>query len=161
VEFPENACAHELFEVQAQRTPDALAVADARQELTYRELNEQSDRLALRLQTLGVGLDARVGVCLERSVEMVIALLAVWKAGATYVAMEAAVPEARLAYMIEDAQMRVVVTHAFLGQRLQGRIPKLEVVSVEDFLDEAEVGADGHAIRHAPTPCEGLASIAA
>jgi amino acid adenylation domain-containing protein len=157
-EFPENVCVHELFEVQAQRTPDALAVADERREITYRELNEHADRLALRLQTLGVGLDDRVGVCLERSVEMVTALLAIWKAGATYVPMDAEAPEARLAYMIEDARMGIVVTHEALGERLQGRIPKLEVVCMDGFVEESLVAPDGHAIRHAPTPCDRLAS---
>jgi amino acid adenylation domain-containing protein len=89
---------------------------------------------------------------------MVTALLAVWKAGATYVPMEPGAPDVRLAYMIEDAQMRVVVTHEALGERLQGRIPKLEVVCVDGFLEDPPIAADGHAIRHAPTPCEGLAS---
>src|ERR1051326_3168729 len=81
-------CVHELFELQAARTPDAIALCDQQQQLSYRQLQLQSEELAGRLRALGAGPETRVGLCLERSVEMLVATLAVLKAGAAYVPLD-------------------------------------------------------------------------
>jgi amino acid adenylation domain-containing protein len=111
-ELPADRCVHELFAAQAERTPDAVALISGDVELTYRELDARADRLAHRLAELGAGPEARVGICLERSAEMVVAMLAVLKAGAAYLPLDPAYPADRLAYMLADACARVLVTQA-------------------------------------------------
>ena len=101
---------HRLFEQQAERTPDALAVWSAGQTLTYTELNEKADHLARRLRQLGVGREVRVGLCGGRALEMVIALLGIWKAGGAYVPLDADYPVERLRLIAADANMRAIVT---------------------------------------------------
>jgi amino acid adenylation domain-containing protein len=137
VEVPAGACIHELFAAQAQRTPGALAVASGEDALTYRELDARADRLALHLAGLGAGPEVRVAVCLERGVEVVVALLAVLKAGATYLPLDPAYPADRLAYMLADSGARVLVTQA----SLRGLLPAegVRIVSVDE--DAAEVAA--------------------
>ena len=119
-EYPQNICIHELFEDQAQRTPDSIAVKIADTEITYRQLNGRADQLAHYLRRLGVGPDSLVGICLERSLEMMVGLLGILKAGSAYVPLDPAYPKERLRFMVEDAQVSVVVTQEkFLesGQR--------------------------------------------
>jgi amino acid adenylation domain-containing protein len=108
-DFPQ-VCTHELFELQVDRDPDAVAVVFGKCQLSYRELNEQANRVAHYLRRLGVRPNVLVGVCLERSPEMVVALLAVWKAGGAYVPLDPAYPKERLSFMIEDAQPLVLLT---------------------------------------------------
>jgi len=107
--FPQ-VCAHELFEKQAALTPGAVALVFGQRRLSYSELNERANKVAHHLRKRGVGPDVLVGVCLERSPEMVISLLAVWKAGGAYVPLDQAYPPERLSFMIDDAQPRVVLT---------------------------------------------------
>ena len=109
VEFP-LVCVHELFERQAARTPDAIALVFGTRQVNYRELNEYSNQLAHYLRGRGVGPDVLVGVCLERSPEMVMALLGVWKAGGAYVPLDPTYPSARLSFMIDDARTRLILT---------------------------------------------------
>lgn len=109
-DLPAELCAHQLFEQQAQRTPDAIALVFQQQTLTYRQLNENANRLAHYLRKTGVGPDALVGICLERSLEMVIAMLGVLKAGGAYVPLDAEYPEARLNYMVVDADIKLLLT---------------------------------------------------
>ncbi|HEX6750599.1 MAG TPA: condensation domain-containing protein, partial [Longimicrobium sp.] len=101
--FPAGACVPELFEAQAARAPDAVAVRFEEESLTYGELNARANRLAHHLRALGVGPDARVGVCVERGPEMIAALLAILKAGGAYVPLDPAYPADRLRYMLEDS----------------------------------------------------------
>jgi amino acid adenylation domain-containing protein len=115
-EFPQ-VCTHVLFERQAAITPGAVAVAFGEQNVSYRDLNERANRLAHHLRDLGVGPDVLVGVCLERTPAMVVALVAIWKAGGAYVPLDPAYPGERLAFMIEDARPRVVLTDT-AGRRL-------------------------------------------
>jgi amino acid adenylation domain-containing protein len=113
------ACVHALFEAQAARTPDAVAVAWEDERVSYAELNARANRLAHRLRALGVGPDARVGVCLERTPEMVAALLGVLKAGGAYVPIDPVYPAERIGYMLEDSSAGVLVTQ----DRVAGRLP--------------------------------------
>jgi amino acid adenylation domain-containing protein len=109
VDFP-HVCAHQLFEQQVARYPESVALVFGERRVTYRELNENANKLAHYLRKTGVGPDALVGVCLERSPEMVTALLATWKAGGAYVPLDPTYPPERLSYMIEDAQTLVLLT---------------------------------------------------
>ena len=102
-----DVCIHQLFEAQVERTPDAIAVVFEDQQLTYRELNSKANQLAHHLQTLGVGPEVLVSICVERSLEMVVGLLGILKAGGAYVPLDPAYPPERLAFMLEDAQVRV------------------------------------------------------
>ncbi|HEU0300275.1 MAG TPA: condensation domain-containing protein, partial [Longimicrobium sp.] len=105
--YPADTCIHELFEAQAERTPDAAAVVFEEQQLTYRELNERANRLAHHLRRLGIGPEVRVGVCLERTHEMVVSLLGVLKAGGAYVPLDPGYPAERLAFTLADSGVAV------------------------------------------------------
>lgn len=118
IEFPEEATVQALFERQARRTPDSIAVECESTRLTYRELDQRASRLAAHLQSLGAAPGALVGVCVERSVEMVVAVLGILKTGAAYVPLDPAFPAARLALMIEDAKMPLIVTQSALTSTL-------------------------------------------
>jgi len=117
-ECPRQACVHELFEAQAARIPDTVAVVFNDKQLTYRELNQRANRLAHRLQSLGVGPEVSVGICMERSLELVVAVLAVLKAGGAYVPLDPGYPKERLAFMLEDARASVLLTERLLAERL-------------------------------------------
>ncbi|MFT3774599.1 MAG: amino acid adenylation domain-containing protein [Minicystis sp.] len=121
--YPEDACVHTLFEAQVERTPDAAAVAFGDRRLTYRELDARADQLAAHLRHLGVAPDARVGLCVERSIEMVVAVLAILKAGGAYVPLDPAYPTDRLAFMMEDAQVTVLLA----GEQALAALPPARV----------------------------------
>jgi amino acid adenylation domain-containing protein len=108
-EYP-SACAHELFEQQVARHPDAIALVYNRQQLSYRELNQRANQVAHYLRKRGVGPEALVGVCLERGPEMLIALLGVWKAGGAYVPLDREYPKERLSFMLRDTEAKVLLT---------------------------------------------------
>ncbi|HYN20668.1 MAG TPA: amino acid adenylation domain-containing protein, partial [Thermoanaerobaculia bacterium] len=107
-------CVHHLFAEHAVRTPEAEAVVFREERLTFRELDSRSNRLARHLQVLGVAPDVPVGLCLERSTDMIVALLAIWKAGGAYVPLDPALPAERLRFLVEDAGASVVVTRELL-----------------------------------------------
>jgi amino acid adenylation domain-containing protein len=104
------ACLHELIEAQVERTPEAPAVVFAEESLTYRELNARANQLARHLTRLGVGPEVRVGLCLERSAELVVALLATLKAGGAFVPVDPSYPTERIAYMLADSRVPVTLT---------------------------------------------------
>ncbi|MFN5408928.1 non-ribosomal peptide synthetase, partial [Bradyrhizobium sp.] len=108
--YPQDACVHELFEAQAERTPAAVAVVHDDRELSYAELNAQANRLAHHLRKLGVRPDDRVAICIERSIDLVAAELAILKCGAAYVPLDPAYPAERLSFMIEDCEASLVLT---------------------------------------------------
>jgi amino acid adenylation domain-containing protein len=110
VDYPADSCIHQLFEQQAERTPDAIALVYEKQQLTYRQLNQRANQLAHYLQSLGVGPDVIVGLCVERSLEMVIGLLGILKAGGAYLPLDLTYPQERLVFMIEDAQAFLVLS---------------------------------------------------
>jgi amino acid adenylation domain-containing protein len=113
-----DRCIHELFEEQVARTPRAPALVYENQQLTYDELNRRANQLAHYLRGLGVGAETRVGLHLERSLELVIAVLAILKAGAAYIAIDADYPLERKVYMLDDADVSVLITHEDLSDRL-------------------------------------------
>jgi amino acid adenylation domain-containing protein len=116
--FPQ-VCTHELFELQVDRNPDAIAVAFGDVRLSYRALNDRANRVAHHLRKRGVGPNVLVGVCLERSPELLVALLSVWKAGGAYVPLDPTYPKERLSLMIEDAQPLVLLTEKKSASLLQ------------------------------------------
>ncbi len=118
VDYPPDECVHQLFEQQVERSPDAAAVVLAEQQLTYRELNARANQLARHLRSLGVGPDVLVGLCVERSLDMVVGLLGILKAGGAYVPLDPSYPAARLAFMLQDAQAQVLLTQVRLLDRL-------------------------------------------
>ena len=109
-DYPHNKCIHQLFEEQVERSPDAVAVVFEDQTLTYRELNSRANQLANYLQSLGVGPEVLVGICVERSLEMVIGLLGILKAGGAYVPIDPLYPEKRRDFMVTDSQVKVLLT---------------------------------------------------
>ncbi len=113
-EYPQNKCIHQLFEEQVIRTPEAIALVFEEQHITYQDLNQRANQLAHQLQSLGVGPDVLVGICVERSVEMLVGLLGILKAGGAYVPLDPAFPSDRLAYMLSDSQMTVLVAQQAL-----------------------------------------------
>jgi len=120
VEYPRGLCLQELFEAQVERSPEAVAVVFEDQELSYRELNQQANRLAHYLREQGVRPDTLVGLCVERSLEMVVGILGILKAGGGYVPLEPGYPQERLEYMIADSGPAVLLTQASLLERLAG-----------------------------------------
>jgi amino acid adenylation domain-containing protein/non-ribosomal peptide synthase protein (TIGR01720 family) len=119
VDYPTETCLPQMFEAQAGRTPGALAVACRDRRLSYGELNRRANKLAHRLRALGVGPETTVGVLLERSEEMLVALLAIWKAGGAFVPMEPTHPPERLAFVARDASLGALLTETPLAERVR------------------------------------------
>ncbi|MEG5094021.1 amino acid adenylation domain-containing protein [Microcoleus sp. B13-B4] len=137
VDYPQTKCIHQFFEEQVERTPDAVAVVYANQHLTYRELNCRANQLAHYLRSLGVGADVLVGICVERSLLMIVGLLGILKAGGAYVPLDPEYPQDRLSFMLEDAPLSVLLTQ----QQLVKSVPKHQarVVCLDtDFLTVAQ-----------------------
>jgi amino acid adenylation domain-containing protein len=109
-EYPFDKCIHELFEEQVKRSPDAIAVILEGEQMTYRELNQRANRIAHHLRALGVGPEVLVGICVERSPLMIVGLLGILKAGGAYVPLDPGYPAERLAYMLSDSQVKVLLT---------------------------------------------------
>jgi polyketide synthase PksJ len=129
-----RSCTHALFEAQVARTPDAIAVDAADGRLSYRELNLRSNRLARRLRGLGVGPGRLVGVCVDRSAALLVSVLGVMKAGGAYVPLDAEFPRERLAFMVEDAGLDVVVTRGALAQEV---LPKTDALLLDLDIERA------------------------
>jgi amino acid adenylation domain-containing protein len=143
-----ESCMQQLFEAHAEQTPAATALVFADKRLTYRELNESANQLAHYLQKLGVGPETPVGVCLERSAEMIMALLAILKAGGAYVPIDPAYPADRLAFMLEDSHVPVLLTET----QLSTIIPKLsaKIVWLDDCSEIANESASNPASEVTP-----------
>lgn len=120
VGYPQNQCIHQLFETQVERSPDAIAVVFEDQQLTYQELNQRANQVAYYLRALGVSPEVLVGICVERSLDMVIAILATLKAGGAYVPLDTSYPQERLALILEDAKPLVLLTQ----KQLVAQLPK-------------------------------------
>jgi len=113
-----DACVHQLFEAQVERTPDALAVVFADEQLTYWALNQRANQLAHYLQQLGVGPEVLVGLCVDRSLEVVVGVLGILKAGGTYVPLDPEYPSDRLGFMLTDTQVPILLTQSWLVEKL-------------------------------------------
>ena len=113
-EYPKDQCIHQLFEEQVERAPDAIAVVFEGEQLTYKELNKQANRIAHYLKNLGVGPEVLVGICVERSLEMVVGLLGILKAGGAYVPLDPSYPTERLRYILDDTDVQVLLTQTGL-----------------------------------------------
>src|SRR5437868_6983802 len=118
IAYPEDSCLQQLIEDQVERTPDAVAVVYKGTQLTYRELNARANQLAHYLRQLGVGPEVLVGLCMERSLEMVVGLLGILKAGGAYVPLDPNYPAERIAFMLTDAQAPVLITQQNLTEHL-------------------------------------------
>ncbi len=143
---------HQLFEAQVKRSPRAVAVECEGRQLSYDELNSRANQLAHHLIALGVGPETRVGICLERSAEMVIALLAVLKAGGAYVPLDPDYPNARLSQMLADAGPMWVISTDALRDRLHG-------AAVLALDGPAELAAVGRALTYDPTDRERIGAL--
>ncbi|MHC0061927.1 amino acid adenylation domain-containing protein [Nostoc sp. UIC 10890] len=130
-DYPVDKCIHQLFEEQVELTPDAIAVVFENQQLTYQQLNCRANHLAHYLQSLDIKPDTLVGICVERSIDMVVGLLGILKAGGAYVPLDPEYPTERLAFMLEDAQVSILLTQ----QRLIDRLPEHQAKLI--CLDEA------------------------
>jgi amino acid adenylation domain-containing protein len=118
--YPKDKCVHELFEEQAEKSPDAVAAVYEEQQLTYGELNRRANQLAHYLRERGVGPESLVGICAERSLEMVVGLLGILKAGGAYVPLDPLYPTERLVFMARDTQAAVVLAQEHLRDKLAG-----------------------------------------
>ncbi|NEU73789.1 non-ribosomal peptide synthetase [Hassallia byssoidea VB512170] len=141
-DYPKQLCIHQLFEQQVEKTPDAVAVVFEDKQLTYRELNTSSNQLAHHLQRLGVGPEVLVGLCVERSLEMVVGLLGILKAGGAYMPLDPAYPRDRLTFMLEDANVPVLLTQ----ERLMATLPehKAKVVCLDADWQEIAQESEGN-----------------
>ena len=139
-EFPGGRCLHELFEEQASRTPDAIAVSFESGALSYSELNRRANQLAHHLRALGVKPEMRVAICADRGLEMLVALLAVFKAGGAYVPLDPQYPAERLAFVLEDAAPVVLLTQGHLAKLFAGDGPRtiLDLTAATEWQDAPE-----------------------
>jgi amino acid adenylation domain-containing protein len=131
VDYPVDKCIHQLFEEQVERTPDTVAVIFEEQELTYNELNCRANQLAHYLQSLGVKPDELVGICVERSLEMIVGLLGILKAGGAYVPLDPDYPLERISLMLEDAGLKVLLTQQKLIDKLSESQANINIVCVD------------------------------
>jgi amino acid adenylation domain-containing protein len=133
-DYPRDMCLHEVFEQQAERTPEAVAVIFQDWQISYAELNQQANQLAHYLQSKAVGPEVRVGVCVERGIEMIVTVMGVLKAGGAYVPLDADYPKQRLSYMAEDAGVRVIVTQQSISDMLEEH--RCEVVLIDTHWEQ-------------------------
>lgn len=154
-EYPRDKCIHQLFQQQAARTPGAEAVVFEQKKLTYGELNSQANQLARRLRAAGSGTGELVGICLERSIDMVIGILGILKAGGAYVPLDPSYPADRLNFMLEDAQIRLLLTE----KRHRNIFPayKGAIINLDD--EQAAHSHGGIENPDVPVSADGLAYV--
>src|ERR1700674_5429098 len=154
-ELISELCVHDLVQMQASATPDAVALVSGNRHVTYRELNTRANQLAHRLRSLGIGPDVPVGLCMERSVELPIAALGILKAGGAYMPLDPTYPSRRLSMLLEDSGTPLVVTQPGVA----GKLPagKWETVVLDG--DGLDSGFDSSDSAVANTKPENLAYI--
>ncbi|OKP02451.1 non-ribosomal peptide synthetase [Xenorhabdus eapokensis] len=151
-EFPQDTLIHQLFEAQVRRTPDATAAVFEQQSLSYDELNKRANRLAHHLIALGVRPDDRVAICIERSLEMVVGLLAILKAGGAFVPLDPTYPTPRLAYMLNDSAPVALITQTTMAEIGNSHLPTI-------LLDLPDYSVwDGKSAENPQIPALGLTS---
>jgi len=154
-EYEQEKCLAELFEEQVRKTPEAVAIVSADEQLTYAELNRRANQLGHYLRRLGVAPEVRVGICVERGWEMVVGLLAILKAGGVYVPLDGSYPEERLRYTLEDAKAVVVVAQKALSEKLNGFAGQTVLLDVES----EEIGRESREDLQRTTTPENLAYV--
>jgi amino acid adenylation domain-containing protein/thioester reductase-like protein len=127
--YPSAQTVHQLFEAKVEQTPNAIAIICENQSITYRDLNTQANRIAHHLISLGIKEDKLVGICFEKSIEMIAALLGVLKAGGAYVPIDPAYPQERVVDILEDSQIKIVLTQ----QALKHRFANAQSICLDDF----------------------------
>ncbi|MFY9555517.1 MAG: amino acid adenylation domain-containing protein, partial [Blastocatellia bacterium] len=137
--FPVRGCLHELFEIQAEISPDRIAVTFEQEQITYKELNERANQLAHYLKQLGAGADMRVALYLDRTIEMIVAILGVLKAGAAYVPLDPAYPKQRIAFVLEDTGASLLLSE----RRLVDAIPDVPVRVISLDADRELIAQQG------------------
>ncbi len=155
VDYAQAACIHHLFEAQVEKTPNAVAIGFENQQLTYRELNNRANQLAHHLQNLGVKPDTLVGICMRRSIEMVVGILAILKAGAAYVPLDLTYPQERLAFMLADAQLTLLLVQPHLVEQLPAH--EAQVISINS--DSAELAGYSQANPDSSVELENAAYV--
>ena len=127
----DNICIHQLFEQRVVKTPDAIAVVAEQEQLTYQELDRRAQQLAVYLQSIGVKPEVIVGICLERSLEVIVAILAVLKAGGAYLPLDSTYPQQRLDYIFQNAQISFVLTQQHLTDKIQQQSIRVIAIDTE------------------------------
>jgi amino acid adenylation domain-containing protein len=133
-EYPRHRCVHQLFEEQVGRTPEATAVVFENQELSYRELNSRANQLAHHLLKLGVGPDSLVGICVQRSPDLIVGLLGIWKAGGAYVPLDPQYPLDRLSFMLQDSRLKVLITEKPFQSKFSAY--KVQLVCIDESISK-------------------------
>ena len=151
----ENRCVQQFFEEQVEKTPEAVAVECEGEKLSYGELNRRANQLGNYLRKMGVGPEVRVGICVERSVEMVVGLLGTMKAGGAYVPLDPDYPEERLQFMLEDAHASVLVTQERFRERLGGYGGRVLALDAQ----WSEIGQESEANQETVTGPENLVYV--
>ncbi len=154
-EYPRDACVHELFEMQTAHAPEAVAIVCDSGQLTYGELNGRANQLAHYLRSLGVGPESLVGLCLERSPELIVATLAVLKAGGVYLPLDPSYPRERLKAMLAEAQPPVLVTQ----QELAASLPESDARLVRLDTEAESIGSESESNPANRVSAEGLAYV--
>ena len=154
-DYPRAGCIHQLFEAQVARTPDAVAVMCDDRQLTYAALNARANQVAHHLQALGVGPEVLVGLCLERSLDLVVGLLGILKAGGAYVPLDPSYPAARVAFMLSDTQAPVLVTQ----QTLLTQLPPFDGHVLCLDRDAATIAAQSDTNPHCAATADTLAYV--
>ncbi|PSB08983.1 non-ribosomal peptide synthetase [Pleurocapsa sp. CCALA 161] len=148
VDYPDDQCIHQLFERQVAKTPEAIALIFEEQQLTYQELNQRANALAHYLQEIGVKAEVLVGICVERSLEMVIANLAILKAGGAYLPLDSTYPQERLDYIIQDAQISLILTQNHLQAKIASCVTvsqnKIQLISLDSNLPSSPTFLQSH-----------------
>jgi amino acid adenylation domain-containing protein len=128
-DYPQDLCIHQLFEMQADRTPDAVALVFGEERVTYQQLNLRSNQLARYLQKIGVGAEVLVGLCCGRALDLIVGMLGILKAGGAYLILDPSYPAERSSFMVKDAQLSVVLTQQQWVEKL--RAPNLQIVCLD------------------------------
>jgi amino acid adenylation domain-containing protein len=166
--YPKDSCIHELFEAQVESTPQAIAVQFEEKQLTYRELNHRANQLAHYLRRLGIAPEKLVGICIERSIEMVVGLLGILKAGGAYVPLDPAYPRERLEFMLSDSQCSFLVTQQSIVEDGRWRMedcdsrssildPQSKVVCLDS--DWQTIAGESEQNLHSETKADNLAYV--
>jgi amino acid adenylation domain-containing protein len=140
--YPQDLCIHQLFEAQVEKTPDAIAVVFEEEQLTYQQLNYRANQLAHYLHGLGVRSEVLVGICIERSIAMIVSLLAILKAGGAYVPLDPTYPQERLSYMLLDSDTNIVLTQQSLLASLPSHPARVVCLDTDWHIIATESGTE-------------------